>query len=142
VPILTGPVNEEMASKYGKVFAPYFDDEHTLFIFSTDFCHWGTQHQYTYYNEAHGQIWQSIEQLDGEGMNHIQNHDFKSFQSYINLYENTICGRHVLYIFLKIVEASKLRVKTKFVKYSQSEQVKKHEQSSVSYASGITFVPQ
>ena len=44
VPILTGPVNEAMASDYGKVFAPYFDDEKTLFIFSTDFCHWGTKY--------------------------------------------------------------------------------------------------
>jgi predicted class III extradiol MEMO1 family dioxygenase len=26
VPIMTGPVNEEMADKYGKIFAPYFDD--------------------------------------------------------------------------------------------------------------------
>lgn len=44
VPILTGPVNEEMASKYGKVFAPYFNDDKTLFIFSTDFCHWGEKY--------------------------------------------------------------------------------------------------
>ena len=41
VPIVTGPVNEEMADKYGKIFAPYFDDDKSLFIFSTDFCHWG-----------------------------------------------------------------------------------------------------
>ena len=26
VPILTGPVNEEMAENYGRIFVPYFDD--------------------------------------------------------------------------------------------------------------------
>ena len=60
VPIMTGPVNEEMAEKYGKIFAPYFDDPETLFIFSSDFCHWGTRFNFTYYREDDGQIWQSI----------------------------------------------------------------------------------
>ena len=50
IPIVTGPVNEEMADKYGKIFAPYFDDDKTLFIFSTDFCHWGERFNFTYYN--------------------------------------------------------------------------------------------
>jgi len=114
-----------MADRYGKIFAPYFDDPHTLFIFSTDFCHWGSKHGFTYYNENNGEIWQSIEKLDGEGMNHIQIHSYTEFSKYINSTGNTICGRHVLFIFLKIVEYSKLKLKTKFIKYSQSEQVKK-----------------
>jgi AmmeMemoRadiSam system protein B len=59
VPILTGPVNEETADKYGKIFAPYFDDPKNLFIFSSDFCHWGERFQYTYHNKDHGKIWQS-----------------------------------------------------------------------------------
>lgn len=46
VPILSGPVNEEMADNYGKIFAPYFDDPENLFIFSSDFCHWGTRFQF------------------------------------------------------------------------------------------------
>lgn len=50
VPILTGPVDEEMAENYGKIFAPYFDDPNTLFILSTDFCHWGEKFNFTYHN--------------------------------------------------------------------------------------------
>lgn len=49
VPILCGPVNEEMAEGYGKVFVPYFDDPRTLFIISSDFCHWGKRFKYTYH---------------------------------------------------------------------------------------------
>lgn len=57
---MTGPVNEEMANNYGKIFAPYFDDAETLFIFSSDFCHWGTRFKFDYYKKEDGQIWQSI----------------------------------------------------------------------------------
>jgi predicted class III extradiol MEMO1 family dioxygenase len=43
---------------------------------------------------------------------------------------------------LKIVENSsiKAQLKTKFVKYAQSEQVKDPAKSSVSYASSITYI--
>jgi AmmeMemoRadiSam system protein B len=109
VPIMTGPVNEERASHYGKIFARYFDDPKTVFIFSSDFCHWGNRFKFTYHEPVNGQIWQSIEKLDGEGMNLIQNHDFAGFEKYINSSKNTICGRHPIYIFLKIVEHSQLK---------------------------------
>lgn len=72
----------------------------------------------------------------------IQNHDFKQFDKHIKSTKNTICGRHPIYIFLKIIENSSLKeqIKTKFVKYAQSEQVKSQSQSSVSYASSITYL--
>lgn len=92
-----------MADKYGKIFAPYFDDSSTLFIFSSDFCHWGTRFNFEYYKPEDGQIWQSIQKLDGEGMIAIQNHNFKQFEKHINSSKNTICGRHPIYIFLKII---------------------------------------
>ena len=109
-----------MANNYGKIFAKYFDDPNTMFIISSDFCHWGTRFNFTYRNENHGTIWQSIEKLDGEGMNHIQNHDFDGFLKYVNSTKNTICGRHPILIFLKVLSHSKLNLKTKFVKYAQS----------------------
>ena len=79
VPIMTGPLNEEMANNYGKIFAKYFDDPKTVFIFSSDFCHWGDRFKFTYHEPVDSQIWQSIEKLDGEAMNLIQNHDFGAF---------------------------------------------------------------
>lgn len=27
---------------YGKILAKYFDDENSIFIISSDFCHWGS----------------------------------------------------------------------------------------------------
>lgn len=68
-----------MANNYGKVFAKYFDDPKNLFIFSSDFCHWGDRFKFTHHEPTDGQIWQSIEKLDGEAMNLIQKHEFKAF---------------------------------------------------------------
>lgn len=41
---------------------------------------------------------------------------------------------------MNILKLSKLNPKTKFVKYAQSEQVKSKGQSSVSYASAISYI--
>lgn len=72
----------------------------------------------------------------------IQNHSYKEFEKYMNTTKNTICGRNAIYLFLKIVENSTLKqkLKTKFVKYAQSEKVKNEGQSSVSYATSITYL--
>lgn len=49
---------------YGKIFAPYLADPQTLFVISSDFCHWGQRFRYTYHDKSHGQIYKSIENLD------------------------------------------------------------------------------
>ena len=41
VPIIVGHLDMKMAEQYGKLLAPYFDRDDTLFIISSDFCHWG-----------------------------------------------------------------------------------------------------
>ena len=143
IPIMTGPIDEQAAAKYGKIFAPYFEDKESFFIFSTDFCHWGSRFDFTYWQKEEGDIWRGIEKLDGEAMIAIQNHSYKEFEKYMQVTKNTICGRHPLFIMLKIIESSnfgRMKLKSKFVKYSQSAQVKDEGQSSVSYAAGITYL--
>ena len=71
VPITVEICDYAMQQEYGKLLAPYFDDPDTIFVISTDFCHWGKRFAYTKYNQEHGQIWQSIERMDREGMNLI-----------------------------------------------------------------------
>lgn len=48
----------------GKLLAPYLGQEGTVFVVSSDFCHWGKRFDYTYYNKEDGPIHSSIEALD------------------------------------------------------------------------------
>lgn len=87
-----------------------------------------------------------MESLDKLGMSLIEAHDPKAFHEYLNKTENTICGRHPIAVFMNAVktyaQTSSLgdKLKTKFVKYAQSNQAKRKQDSSVSYASSLTYL--
>ncbi|EJD03938.1 UPF0103-domain-containing protein [Fomitiporia mediterranea MF3/22] len=49
VPILVGAISKESEETFGKILAPYFTREDTFCVVSSDFCHWGTRFQYTFY---------------------------------------------------------------------------------------------
>lgn len=40
VPIMVGSITAEKEKIYGEALAPYLSDPATLFIVSSDFCHW------------------------------------------------------------------------------------------------------
>lgn len=42
-------------ARYGKILGPYLDDPSNLFIISSDFCHWGSRFNYTFYDKS--QVW-------------------------------------------------------------------------------------
>ena len=70
VPILVGNLKKAKEQEYGKILAPYLNDNETLFVISSDFCHWGEDFEYMPHDkQAFGnQIWKSIEALDSQGM--------------------------------------------------------------------------
>ncbi len=39
-------------ARYGQILAKYADDPKTLFIISSDFCHWGTRFNYTFTDKS------------------------------------------------------------------------------------------
>jgi protein MEMO1, putative len=41
VPVLVGSLYADKETLYGKIFAPYLTNPENLFVFSSDFCHWG-----------------------------------------------------------------------------------------------------
>ena len=75
---------------------PYFEDERTLFVVSSDFCHWGKRFRFTHkFDEFTDEdIYKSIEKLDRQGMTLIEQQDLAGFQSYLSETKNTICGRY------------------------------------------------
>ena len=64
---MVGKINNEVAGEYGKVLARYFDEEDTVFVTSSDFCHWGSHFQYQPREEG-VPIWETIEKLDRRGI--------------------------------------------------------------------------
>lgn len=75
VPIMVGFIKNSMDSDFASYLQEYFDSDENLFVFSTDFCHWGKRFGYTYYNKADGHIYESIKKLDHEGMQRIEKQD-------------------------------------------------------------------
>lgn len=137
VPIMVGALSYSAEKQFGEILAPYFEDPRNFFVVSSDFCHWGSRFRYTYYEKDHGPIYKSIEALDKRGMDLIEKRDPRGFHSYLQEYENTICGRHPILVFLHLVQATNRETEIQFVRYEQSSQVKSRGDSSVSYASAL-----
>jgi len=146
VPMLVGSLNRSQEKVYGKLMSGYFADEENFFVISSDFCHWGERFGYTYYDDSHDKIHESIEALDGMGMRAIESMEGERFSRYLRQYKNTICGRHSIAVMMdaanevvggKAGDGGKIeKFDFSFLNYKQSSQVVDFDDSSVSYASG------
>lgn len=140
VPILVGAVSAESEAMYGRLLAKYVDDPSNFFSVSSDFCHWGARFNYTYYDKKHGAIHKSIEALDRMGMDIVETGDPDAFKQYLLEFDNTICGRHPISVFLHMLKNCSTKIKIRFLRYEQSSQCKSMRDSSVSYASAAAKV--
>ncbi len=166
VPILVGSISSASEASFGKLLAPYLASPRTLFVISSDFCHWGTRFRYTHYDHpatgptsldrnttpAHDHpIHKSIDALDHRGMDAIrfgagktagQAHD--AFAAYLKDTRNTICGRHPIGVLLGAVKELEKQaagggkgMELEWVRYEQSSACLTVKDSSVSYASAV-----
>nr|CAG4637199.1 EOG090X09ZA [Ceriodaphnia reticulata]SVE73074.1 EOG090X09ZA [Ceriodaphnia reticulata] len=140
VPILVGSLSPEREAQYGRLLSKYLADPTNCFVFSSDFCHWGQRFRYTHYDKSCGEIYQSIQRLDQQGMSIIEMLDTAGFTEYLKKYGNTICGRHPIGVLLNMIDhlrqiTNGLKMSLKFVDYAQSSQCRSFSDSSVSYAS-------
>lgn len=72
-------------------------------------------------------------------MDIIETLNASAFSEYLRRYNNTICGRHPIGVLLQAVntlQARGYKMSFKFLKYAQSSQCYRSNDSSVSYASG------
>ncbi|THH06097.1 hypothetical protein EW145_g4321 [Phellinidium pouzarii] len=133
VPILVGAINKSKEKAFGKLLAPFLARDDTFCVVSSDFCHWGTRFQYTFYypsvpnttsasvhlSRANAfssfppdfPIHASISALDHEAMDILtlppstgkDAHD--EFTAYLGRTKNTICGRHPIGVLLGALSA-------------------------------------
>lgn len=140
VSIVVGALTPDGEASYGEILAPYLENPENFFILSSDFCHWGSRFNYTYYHNLHQHIHQSIKALDHEGMRIIEGGDPAAFTKYLSQTGNTICGRHPIGVFLQAASRSNVGHSIKFTQYDQSHQCLTQRDSSVSYASAAVTI--
>lgn len=109
-------------------------DTESLFILSSDFCHYGSRFSYQPFSSS---ISERIEAMDKQGIQILEQHpDPKSWQAYLQSTGNTICGRNPILFYLR------LRFSTRFqcLGYAQSAPIRKSSDSSVSYVAMADFI--
>mmetsp|Transcript_916 Transcript_916/g.1257 ORF Transcript_916/g.1257 Transcript_916/m.1257 type:complete len:176 (+) Transcript_916:396-923(+) len=117
IPIVVGGLTRETEREYAAILAPYFAQADTLFIVSSDFCHWGDDFDFTPYENLRGgdggsvdeesaewtPVWEFIQALDMAGLELVEKQDAEAFHRYCEETDNTICGRHPISILLAML---------------------------------------
>ncbi|KAJ5076813.1 protein memo1 [Anaeramoeba ignava] len=137
VPMMVGHLSEDEKQRCGEILSSYLKDENTLFVISSDFCHWGSRFHFTTLPDKSIPIWQAIQKLDRMGMNAIESLNPKNFYDYLDKWGTTICGRNPISVLLNAVDSKSQEMK--FVHYDQSSKVMTNSDSSVSYAAGCLY---
>lgn len=169
VPILVGATDPSAERTYGALLAPYLADPNSVFIISSDFCHWGSRFSYTYYlpsstsdpTDGHDirssksknppptdpPIYESIARLDKLSMEAIESGSHEKLVQNLKETGNTVCGRHPIGVLMAAMEAlrdqgkvGEDRGRSRFVRYERSGDVREVGESSVSYASAFAVV--
>jgi hypothetical protein len=145
IPMVIGDGNLSANTQLAKCLYNLYEDPKTLFVISSDFCHWGPNFDYVYYNKKFKNIWESTEDLDRQALDIIAQMDSKKFDMYMTKTKNTICGSNPITIILSIIEEYQKKHQDKKLSfesagYAQSSKVKSMNDSSVSYAAGVNFI--
>ena len=142
--IMVGSIEKSTEQTYGALLAPILEDNRVFTVISSDFCHWGYRFRYTPQpprdDEEVNEVYEYIERLDREGMQHIELQRPGAFADYLKAYKNTICGRHPISVWLNALQNQPTQSSVRFVKYAQSNKARTADDFSVSYASAVCRV--
>lgn len=133
VPILTGILDNNLVSSIAGALRELAMDERTLFVISSDFCHWGNWYGYKYLPDSDGEIYERIEALDREAMDKIASGNVMEFSAFMEDTRATICGSYGIQIMMNLFES----YRADFPAYAQSSRVTTFDESSVSYVAGV-----
>ncbi|KAJ3216601.1 Protein memo1, partial [Clydaea vesicula] len=88
VPILVGNLTSKNTNILANIFSKYMVDTESMFLISSDFCHWGSRFRYTYGIDDELPIYESIENLDRKAMELIESLCPEKFNSYLKKTKN------------------------------------------------------
>jgi AmmeMemoRadiSam system protein B len=136
VPIMVGSIGAAKSAQVAAALEP-FADPRTLFVISSDFCHWGSRFGYQYLPNDPGAIYEKIERLDRMATEKISTGDPNQFAQYLEETKNTICGRWPITIMMNVFHGWT----ASWPRYSQSSNITSRNDSSVSYMAGVIRTP-
>lgn len=84
LPLMVGQIPMDKLSIYAQALLEYFLDDETVFIVSSDFCHWGERFDFVHQYPDEKPIYESIEKLDRCGMEKIESQSCSNFKQYLD----------------------------------------------------------
>lgn len=126
VPIVAGQCSLEAIKKAGQILSSLVDAD-TLVVASSDFVHYGSQHQYVPFTEN---IPERLKQLDMGAYEYIAKLDGQGFLEYRRKTGATICGAIPIAVLLSMLSQPS---EAHLVKYTTSGELTSDFGNSVSY---------
>jgi hypothetical protein len=135
VPILAGRTGAGQQRKLAERLAEQ-DDGRTLYVFSSDFTHYGPRYRFTPFGPSAPAVRGRIDALDSRAVELLERLDGDGLRAWLDRTGATICGRHGLGVLTELVPrlAGKLRP-TRLAHYTSLDVPGFEDASSVTYVS-------
>jgi AmmeMemoRadiSam system protein B/AmmeMemoRadiSam system protein A len=150
VPVVVGNTDEPVERRFAERLAK-LDDGRTLFVFSSDFSHYGPRFDYQPFGALSLDVRRKLREMNDRAAALLAAVDAKGFQAYLRETGNTICGRNGLATMLELLPRIAPRARgVPLAHYASSDIPGMKDDSSVSYVAmaflrevppGATFGP-
>jgi AmmeMemoRadiSam system protein B/AmmeMemoRadiSam system protein A len=133
VPVLAGDTDEATEHAFAERLAT-LDDGRTLFVFSSDFAHYGPRFDFQPFGALSPSVRGRVRAMDERGVSLLASVDARGFRDYLQVTGNTICGRHGLATLLELLSRIAPRARAvPLAHYASADVPGTTDTSSVSY---------
>jgi len=139
VPVLVGDTDDAVERAFAERLAK-LDDARTLFVFSSDFAHYGPRFDFQPFGALSPAVRDKVRAMDDRGTALLASVDTRGFRDYLRETGNTICGRHGLATLLELLPRIAPRARgVPLARYASADLPGMKDDSSVSYVA-MAFV--
>jgi len=133
VPVLVGDTDDGLERSFAERLAR-LDDGRTLFVFSSDFAHYGPRFDFQPFGPLSPAVRDRVRAMDDRGATLLASVDARGFRAYLAETGNTICGRHGLATMLELLPRIAPRARgVRLAHYASGDLPGLKDDSSVSY---------